>query len=549
MRTHESRKCWILSGALLTGLCAALLTPQTSATAAEKAQPIAGPTETEIARIEAISSVFRKVTHQVRPAVVHIQAKSGTTKEKVKDKAKDKDEDKGKEDEKSEELKRLPEPFRRFFDENGRGRHPLFKSPDDLRKFFEDQDEWTKRIPRVGLGSGVIVDAQNGYVLTSRHVIEFAEPDTVTVFTDDNRKLYVEWIREDEKTDVAVLKLKSPKDLHELKLGDSDQLDVGDWVLAVGSPFGPQFSSTVTFGIVSAKGRSNLGLGIDYQDFIQTDAAINKGNSGGPLVNLRGEVVGINTAILSPTGMSAGIGFSVPANLVKWVMTQLIEHKKVVRGYLGVIIQSLEDQPGMSGTYGLESNEGVVVSDVRSGPAQKGGMRIDDVILELDGAKIANATDLQNRVAMIRPGTKAKFKIWRDRKAIELMVTIGEQPKDFRTHVRGRLSGVEPGEVEGGEIKSLGVTVEPLTETNGRKYGWKGDEGGLLITTVDPDSETETFLRLKAGDLIQAVNKEPVKTIKELEKATSEEALKKGVRIYVRDHQTGAGTNVYLQAH
>jgi len=515
----------------------------------------AGPTEKEIASVEAISSVLRKAAQQVTPAVVHVHARGVLTQGEEGKKDKQDEKEKGDEKAKSkEERKReeeLLEPFRRFFEKHGGPQG--FKFPEDLKKYYRQHPP----IPREGMGSGVIVDAKKGYVLTSRHVVEHAEPEGVTVRTADNRKLSVEWIRTDEKTDVAVLKVKFPEKLHEAKLGDSDKLEVGDWVLAIGSPFGPWLTKTVTFGIVSAKGRSGLSLDLDYQDFIQTDAAINPGNSGGPLVSLRGEVIGINTAIVVPSSgaqlpwaqrlpQNAGIGFSVPSNLIKWVMAQLIEHEKVVRGYLGVLIQGLEDQPGLAGTYGLKEDKGVIVNEVRGEPARKAGLKPDDVILSIDGKEVRNTKDLAGRVAMIRPGTKAKFGIWRDGKAKDLDVIIGEQPKDFTTRVSMRRPGVRYEKVKGGKIEALGVTVEPLTDRNGKKYGWKGEEGGLLITKVESGSDAEEF-RLMPGDLILGVQRTPVNSVQDLRKMMNKKALAKGVRLVVKRFSTGATDNLFMR--
>ncbi|MBN1346669.1 MAG: Do family serine endopeptidase [Phycisphaerae bacterium] len=547
MCTKTSRRWQVISGVLLIGMIGgiSLVTWQSTARADNQAQ-IAGPTEQEIAGVEAISSVFRKVAAKVTPAVVQIHAKSGMPKPAKKDK----DEAEGKKPEKGPDLENLPEPFRQFFKEYGKdGSEQL---PDELRRFYKKYPHGMKEIPRMGMGSGFIFDAKNGYVLTNNHVIEGAEPENVSVFTADKREFAVDWIRTDPKTEVAVVKLKSPENLTEIKFGDSSKVQVGDWVLAVGSPFHSRLAKTVTFGIVSAKGR-DLDLAIDYQDFIQTDAAINPGNSGGPLVNLRGEVIGINTAIASPVSsfssgaQNAGIGFALPANLAKWVTTQLIEHKEVVRGYLGVVIQSLDDQPGLAKTYGLDSSKGVVVSGVGEGtPAAKAGLKLDDVVLSINGQDVSDNRQLSNRVAMLRPGTKATFKIWRDRKPMDVEVTIGMQPKGFSTRGKLRDMQMEDQEPEAGKIETLGVTVAPLTEANGKKYGWKGDEGGLLITGIDPEGEAAEF-RLRQGDLILKVQGNEIKTIEELRKLTDKKALAEGVRMYVKSQATGGGTNLFLK--
>ncbi len=540
---RTSRWTWLgglLAVALVAG--AAMTVWQPSALAKDNPDAKAtGPTEQEIASIESISRVFHKVAEKATPAVVRIHINTGMAVAKAD--ADGEDENGNDNEDKGEQpnLEDLPEPFKRFF---------KFKDQEDLKKFFErHQFRTPSPRPRMGMGSGVIIDAKNGYVLTSNHVVEGAEPDQVRVYLADKRYFTPEWIRTDEKTDVAVLKLKSPDNLSELRLGDSGKVRVGDWVLAIGSPFGSHLTKTVTFGIVSATGRELVTLDIDYGSFIQTDAAINPGNSGGPLVNLRGEVIGINTAIAAPglSHQNAGIGFAMPSNIVKWVATQLIEHEEVVRGYLGVSISSLEDSPGMAASFGLKEDRGVLVNDMfDKGPAKKAGMRVGDVILEVNGTKVRNASHLQGIVAMLRPGTKAEFKVWRDEQAKTLTVTIGEQPEGFRTRMTGERPFVEPEEPKEDTVETLGIKVAPLTEANGKKYKWSGDEGGLLVTEVERGSELGG-MGLSAGDLILEVQRKPVKTVEDLRKVATKDALREGLLFYVKSHRTRSGMHLFVK--
>jgi serine protease Do len=519
MSKVASRKLRFWGGGVVLVVLLALglvgLTSTPRASASDQPAVVQGPTDEEVARIESISNVFRKVAQKVTPAVVRVNVTAGFKKTEKGEK------------EESDEPKTpgLPEELRKFFKDHG------FGIPEMPR-------QW-KNMPRVGMGSGVIIDARNGYVLTNNHVVDGADPAEVEVTTYDHRRLKPEWIRTDEMSDVAILKLKNPGGLAELKLGDSDKVQVGDWVLAVGSPFGARLSNTVTFGIISAKGREMEGLSIDYQNFLQTDAAINPGNSGGPLVNFRGDMIGLNTAIASTTAQYAGVGFALPSNMVKWVVTQLIEHTKVARGYLGVQIQNLEDQPGLAKSFGLTTSKGVVITEVMGAPARKAGLKAGDVVLGIDGKDIATTTDLSSRVAMIRPGTKAKFHIWRDNKAQDIEVTIGQQPKGFHTRMGPNVPKEGESEEEtAGKIDTLGITVAPLTETNGKKFGWKGDEGGLLIAAVEPGSEASN-LGLQPGDLIVQVQGKPVKSVEEFRHETTKEDLAKGVRLMVKSPRTG----------
>ena len=272
-------------------------------------------------------------------------------------------------------------------------RHPLFDDP-AFRRFFRFRGP-SRDAPVVGAGAGVIIDADEGYVVTNHHVIDDA--DEITVELEDRRKFKAELVGSDTRTDIALLKIDA-EDLKALPLGDSDRLSVGDFVVAVGNPF--SLGHTVTSGIVSALGREIFGARDAYQDFIQTDAAINRGNSGGPLVDLDGRMVGINSVIVTPSGASAGVGFAVPSNIVQAVTRQLVEHGSVRRGLLGVTIMSLT--PDAAEALGLDIAEGVLVSEVMAdSAAEAAGIKAQDVIVSVDGEEVAEAGDLQVRIGLL----------------------------------------------------------------------------------------------------------------------------------------------------
>ena len=346
-----------------------------------------------------------------------------------------------------------------------------------------------------GLGSGVIVSS-DGYVLTNNHVVDGATNVVVTL--PDRREFKAKVIGADAKTDVAVLKIEATN-LPVITVGNSSKLQVGDVVLAIGNPYG--VGQTVTMGIVSATGRANLGIE-DYEDFIQTDASINPGNSGGALVNDRGELVGINTAILAPgSGGNQGIGFAVPVNLVRQVMDQITTHGQVTRSYLGVTIQ--EVTPALAKAVGLSAPNGAMVTDVQAGsPGQKAGIKSGDVILEINGTKIVASNELRMNVSMMEPGQTAKLKIFRDGKTMDVTATVGElSGKKVEKAANGDNSPSE---------KALqGVSVEALSAQDAQQLGLPAATKGVVVTDVDPASPAAEA-GLKKGDVIQQVNHQPV---------------------------------------
>lgn len=390
----------------------------------------------------------------------------------------------------------LPEeiPFPEFFER--------FLRPDVPKGGFKQQ----------GFGAGVIV-SEDGHILTNNHVV--ADADEITVTLTDKREYKAKIIGTDPKTDLAVVKIKADN-LMPAKLGDSDQVRVGEWVVAVGHPFG--LSYTITTGIVSAKGRANRAVA-EYEDFIQTDAAINPGNSGGPLVNLKGEVIGINTAIFSRSGGYMGIGFAIPSNMAKSIMQSLIDHGKVVRGWLGVVIQNLDE--AMAESFGFKGTNGVLVGDVTpDSPAEKAGMKQGDIILKFGGKETNDTNQLRQMVAVTSPGTKVKVEVFREGERETLEVTVGELESGLAT-----IKGHEA------EDEDLGMTLKNLTPEIAEQLGLKQTKG-VVVTAVEPFS-VAAKAGLRPGDVIVAVQNKPVNTLAEFNKAMSKQDLKKGVRLTV----------------
>ncbi len=376
--------------------------------------------------------------------------------------------------------------------------------PDDelFRRFFGDRFQGPGRnmpMPkRKGVGSGVIVTA-DGYILTNAHVAEDAE-DIRVVLAPDEKEYTAEVVGVDKGTDIAVLKVDA-KDLPHITLGDSDQLEIGDLVLAVGNPFG--IGQTVTMGMVSAKGRATMGGDLEYQDFIQTDAAINPGNSGGALVDAKGRLVGVNTAILSRSGGNNGIGFAVPVNLARTVMESLIENGRVVRGYLGVLIQDVT--PDLAKAFQLSDDaRGALVSQVEDGGAAgKAGIKAGDVIVAFNGEKVKDSRSLKLRVAGTSPRTKTSVKILRDGKPMELSVKLKELTGD-ETLLAGR------GAHENGAAEKLkGVGVEDVSREARRRFRIPSDVSGALVNSVAVNSPAYEA-GLRQGDVILEMNRQAV---------------------------------------
>ncbi len=364
--------------------------------------------------------------------------------------------------------------------------NPLFSDP-FFRRFFNVPDQPVERKTQ-SLGSGVIVDAKRGLVVTNYHVIANALQITVTL--SDGRQLEAELVGADPQTDVAVVKIPA-EDIVDLKIADSDELRVGDFVVAIGEPFG--LGQTVTSGIVSALSRSGLGIE-EYENFIQTDASINPGNSGGALVNLRGELVGINTAIFSATGGNIGIGFAIPINLAMQITEQLLEHGKVQRGFLGVSAQDLS--PALVEAFGLKQNKGAVITSVDEGsPAGKAGLQPGDILIKINGRDVKNAGDVRNSFGLLTVGEQVDFDILRGgiSKKITTIVTVAKEEVSSPVAINKRLEG---------------VTINELKE--GHHYYGKVE--GVHVVGVDRGSPAWRS-GLRKGDVITSVNRQPVKDV------------------------------------
>ena len=380
------------------------------------------------------------------------------------------------------------------------------------------------------LGSGVIVDAK-GYIVTNRHVVEKADRIRVRLQDDPPGKLHdAKVIGTDQETDLAVIKIDGDKPLPTAKLGNSEGMQVGDWVLAVGSPFGLQ--ETVTAGIVSAKGR-NIVPNRQFQSFIQTDAAINPGNSGGPLVNMAGEVIGINTAILTDTNAYAGVGFALPSNTVVQVYNQLIspEHR-VSRGSIGIMFNAQEN-PAIARVYGTGS--GITISDVTAGsPAEQAGLKVGDTIVSVDGKPVKNGDELVSDIASRKPGSKVGIGFIRNGKKQEASVTVADRAKLFAA----RLGDDEEGGPEAGPKESkLGLSVRSLTQEMADRLDVPVGKG-VIVQDVKPGSFAED-VGLTRGDIILEVNKQAVNSEEEFNRAAA--TLKSGQDVVFLVRQRGAG--------
>jgi len=353
-----------------------------------------------------------------------------------------------------------------------------------LRHFFNIPEQQERKT--ASLGSGVIVDADKGYILTNHHVIDNAEVINVTLH--DGRKLQAKVIGDDPDTDIAVIQVKAD-DLVALPFADSNKLQVGDFVVAIGSPYG--LRQTVTSGIISALGRSGLGIE-SYEDFIQTDASINPGNSGGALVNLKGELVGINTAILGPQGGNIGIGFAIPSSMASNVMTQLIKHGKVSRGRLGITVQDLT--PELASAFGIDRNDGAVIAQVeKSAPADKAGLKAGDVVTQVNGQKITGSANMRNVIGLMPIGSKVTMNVLRNGKAMTIQAVI-EEP--------------ELHSLKGEELSPLlaGIVLSD------------SDEGAVVISGAESNSRA-VRQGLRPGDIILSVNRVPVQRVADLQAA------------------------------
>jgi serine protease Do len=416
------------------------------------------------------------------------------------------------------------------FDDNSPFRQ-FFENDPQLKRFFDRREFSTPRqTPQQrGMGSGFVID-ESGIIMTNSHVVKGA--DEVKVRLSDGREFIASDIKTDARTDVAILRIKAPKGLKAIPLGDSNSMEVGDWVLAIGSPFG--LDTTVTSGIISAKGRVP---GINQrEDYLQTDAAINPGNSGGPLLNLRGEVIGINTAISSRGGGNDGVGFAIPINMAKWVADQLIEKGEVQRGYLGVMIQDLNGP--LAQKLNVTADAGALVAQVLAdAPAAKAGLKPGDVVMQLDGHQVNSSKSLQDAVEKLEVGKAYDLQILRNGEKQTLSVTIEKMPADEQLAQATQSDSSESSD------DNLGLNVQELTSALRSKLNLPNVEG-VVVSKVESGSPADNA-GLKAGDVIEKVGNTKVATADEFKTAIENSKLEDGILLLV--HSNGGSRFVVLQ--
>lgn len=411
---------------------------------------------------------------------------------------------------------------RRFYFNQPFGGSQFGEGDESFRRFFDDffGEMPDREYKQVGLGSGVIIDPE-GYILTNEHVTNGA--DKITVTLPDGREFKGEIKGQDSRSDLAVIKINASK-LPAASLGDSDSLKIGQWVVAIGNPFGFALSNpepTVTAGVISALHRSlgrTLSGDRDYNDLVQTDAAINPGNSGGPLVNLKGEVVGINVAIFSTTGGYQGIGFAIPVNTAKRIISRLMEGKKILYGWLGVTVQELNDD--LVKYLGLPDKNGVLVANVlENSPAQKAGVKTSDCIKQFDNKPINNVKELLSSVSRAEVGRKVKMVVIREKKELTLDVEIGQRPQN--------LDEAELAAVTQEQEKWKGLEVDGLISKDAKRFRIE-EKAGVVVVDVEPNSAADEA-GISPGDVILEINKQSVKDVSDYKKIT--QGLKGGVLV------------------
>jgi len=501
-KEKKQMKRWSVSAALLAGISLGMYV----------GGPIIHGQATQAVPVPKELTSFRHVVKTVLPAVVSIESKTKLVKTKSKQPGRLPSDD-----------GQVPEEFRRFFEDFGR-------LPEQFGRLPDQYDG-----PRLGFGSGFFVDP-SGVILTNFHVVDGA--DQVTVTLPDGRRFNSKNIRGDRRTDLAIVVLDQKGPFPSLALADSDTMEIGDRVLAVGAPFG--LTGSVTAGIISAKGRDGLNMN-RYEDFLQTDAAINPGNSGGPLINLEGKVVGINSAIKSRSGGFQGVGLAIASNLVKRVLPGLRTDGVVHRGYLGVQVRDLA--PDVAARLSLPKDAGVVVAEVFDGtPAAKAGLKPGDIVTTLAGKKVNSAKVLQGIVMDLPLGKAAEIQVVRDSQPVAVHVTVEEQPTDFgyASAPAVRQPQAAPATVGLGKI---GVDVADLTDAMAEDLGFKTGTRGVVVTRVEPGSvAAETGLR--KGMLIAKVDNHKVTSAANLEQTVRTGSLERGLLLQVQSPQ--GGTNYVL---
>ncbi|WP_397570911.1 DegQ family serine endoprotease [Schlesneria sp. T3-172] len=482
-----------IAGTLLFGGLGymALATPPHVAANPEKGAVSASSSEKAIQNLEQSGQAFSAIAKRLTPAVVSLKVEKKSGPDVLGSAP----------DDSSNPLN--DELMKRFFGD---------RIPEGLR---QRQLPGPKN-PVVGQGSGFVVSPE-GFILTNHHVV--GDASKVTVRFHDGREMLAKVIGSDPQSDVAVIKVDG-KNLPTLPLGDSSTTEVGEWVLASGAPFG--LTHTLTAGIVSAVGRNSVGIN-NYENFIQTDAAINPGNSGGPLVNLRGEAIGINTAIFSRSGGSVGLGFAIPIDMAKQVYEQIRDHGTVVRGYMGVRIQALNQD--LAEQFGLDDPHGVLIGDVQKGaPGEKAGLKQADVIVELDGKVVQEAASFRNSIAMRAPGSQVNLTVLRDGQRITVPVTLDKLPESATiASVKETQKSANP----------WGFSVQPLTSDLAKKFGYSEDSG-VVITEVTPGSAASDA-GLEPGMLIQQINRKKVQSAEEFNEILSNEKDAKSMLLLVSD--------------
>ena len=506
--TMRGPRAWLAGAGLLalSGAAAATVLPTQPIQAANESQAAAK----DKSHAQMLSQSFRAAAKDVLPSVVTIEHTAPAPKRT--------------------QQRQFRNPL------EGQGQNPfgqnspfgdMFNDP-QFRRFFEQMPNSPggQSGSRQSAGSGVIID-DSGIILTNNHVVTGG--GKVTVRLSDGREFEAVEVKTDPMTDIAVVRIEGADNLKAADLGSTEDLQIGDWVLALGQPFG--LEDTVTAGIISAKGR---GLGITERgSFLQTDAAINPGNSGGPLVNLDGEVVGINTAISTQSGGYQGVGFAIPIEMARWVSKQLIEKGSVQRAYLGVAIQQVTAD--LADQFGVDVREGVAVTQIFPGtPADEAGLKPGDVIVSFGGEKVSNPRQLQVLVERTEIGEKASLEVIRDGKPLVLKITGREQPDDFGRTARSPAPKQDDSKAT--EFENLGLEVANLDADVARQLGLKEDVEGVVITAVTPNSPAAAA-GLSDSMVIVQVNRKPVTNVEEFEEAFKAKSLEEGVLLLVKTQE------------